>query len=56
MGGALEDGKAAYFFGETPADRTYKLPGSIAKAEVMSWSQEGEPQELNSSLWSRRNL
>ncbi|MCC7333936.1 MAG: hypothetical protein IT422_02500 [Pirellulaceae bacterium] len=41
-----EDGKAAYFFGENPADRTYKLPGSIAKAEVMSWSQEGEPQEL----------
>lgn len=41
-----EDGKAAYFFGENPADRTYKLPGSIAKAEVMMWSLDGEPQKL----------
>ncbi|MEO8270295.1 MAG: hypothetical protein ABI557_11290, partial [Aureliella sp.] len=41
-----EDGKAAYFFGENPADRTYKLPGSIAKAEVILWSQDAEPQKL----------
>lgn len=41
-----EDGKAAYFFGENPANRTYKLPGSIAKAEVTLWSQDAEPQKL----------
>ena len=27
-------GKVIYFFGENPADRTYKLPESIAKAKV----------------------
>ncbi|MCP4192677.1 MAG: DUF4198 domain-containing protein [Planctomycetaceae bacterium] len=30
----IEDGKATYFFGEDPADRTYKLPPTIAKAEI----------------------
>lgn len=29
-----EDGKAVYFFGENLAERTYKLPPSIAKAEL----------------------
>jgi hypothetical protein len=29
-----EDGKVSYFFGEGMTDRTYKLPPSIAKAEV----------------------
>lgn len=41
-----EDGKAAYFFGENPADRTYKLPDSIAKAKITSWTQGAEPQQL----------
>jgi hypothetical protein len=33
-----EDGKAAYFFGEHMADRTYKLPASVSEAEIMVWS------------------
>ncbi|MEC9115596.1 MAG: hypothetical protein VX607_01915 [Planctomycetota bacterium] len=30
----VEEGKAVYFFGESPAERNYKLPPTIAKAEV----------------------
>lgn len=41
-----EDGKAAYFFGENVADRTYHLPDSIAKAEVQLLSNGAEPAKL----------
>ncbi len=41
-----DDGKAVYFFGESPADRTYKLPESISKAEVWLSSQDIEQQKL----------
>ncbi|MFK8113108.1 MAG: hypothetical protein AB8B91_12950 [Rubripirellula sp.] len=36
-----EEGQAVYFFGETPADRAYKLPESIAKATVDHISKDG---------------
>ena len=32
---AVEDGKAIYFFGEDPADRTYRLPPTIGKSEIL---------------------
>src|SRR5690606_5065117 len=41
-----EDGKAAYFFGENVADRTYHLPDSIAKAEVQLLTNSDEPSKL----------
>lgn len=41
-----EDGKAAYFFGENVADRTYHLPDSIAKAEIQLLSSGQEPTKL----------
>ena len=43
-----EKGNVAYFFGETPADRTYKLPPSIKKAEVLALATESAaaPVEL----------
>lgn len=41
-----EDGKAAYFFGENVADRTYHLPETIAKAEVRLLSSVAEPTKL----------
>ncbi|MEL7336481.1 MAG: hypothetical protein AAFN70_09815, partial [Planctomycetota bacterium] len=31
-----DKGKVEYFFGEGMTDRTYKLPGSIAGAEIMA--------------------
>ncbi len=37
-----DDGKAAYFFGENPSDRTYHLPPPIAKAEVHAVSADGD--------------
>ncbi|GAA4438522.1 hypothetical protein [Bremerella cremea] len=37
-----KDGKVAYFFGENPADCTYKLPGPIAKSEVSAVSESGK--------------
>lgn len=40
------DGKAAFFFGETPAERNYKLPVPIAKAKVMTINKEGKVFEL----------
>lgn len=45
-----EEGNVQYFFGENPADCTYKLPGSIAKSEVELVTVKGtkEKLELNS--------
>ncbi len=37
-----EDGKATLFFGETLSERTYKLPASIAKAEVTIVNAKGD--------------
>lgn len=37
-----KDGKAALFFGENIADRTYKLPESILKAKVRSVASAGK--------------
>lgn len=42
-----EDGNVQYFFGENPADRTYKLPGSIAKAEVELVTAKGTKEKLD---------
>ena len=42
----IEDGKAVYFFGEDPSDRTYKLPESITKAEVHAVQADGQPQKI----------
>jgi len=36
-----EDGRAAYFFGESIADRTYKLPPSIKQAEIRLVDSDG---------------
>ena len=40
-----EDGKATYFFGENPADCTYKLPPGIAKATIQLRS-DGKPVDV----------
>ena len=39
-------GKLVYFFGETPEDRTYKLPGPIAKAEIYSFDEKGKRTQV----------
>lgn len=44
-----EDGKAVYFFGENPADRTYKLPPSVAKANMDVITQGNPPRPLKLS-------
>jgi N-acetylneuraminic acid mutarotase len=41
-----EDGKAALFFGESLTDRTYKLPKSIAEAQIKLVDDEGKPTSL----------
>ncbi len=41
-----EDGKATLYFGETIAERTYKLPPSIAKAELMVVNDKGELDKI----------
>ena len=41
------DGKAAYFFGESLAEKTYKLPPTIAKAKVWLISDEGQSIPLD---------
>ncbi|PQO28830.1 hypothetical protein [Blastopirellula marina] len=41
-----EEGKVTYFFGENPADRTYKLPGPIAKCDVELVSPKGTKQKV----------
>ena len=41
------DGKAAYFFGESLAEKTYKLPPTIAKAKVWLISAEGQSIPLD---------
>lgn len=41
-----EEGNVQYFFGENPADRTYKLPGSIAKSEIELVTAKGTKEKL----------
>jgi N-acetylneuraminic acid mutarotase len=41
-----EEGKAALFFGETLADRTYKLPKSIAEARIQMIDATGKATAL----------
>ena len=41
-----EDGKATLYFGETIAERTYKMPASIAKAEVKLLNAKGELEKV----------
>jgi len=41
-----KDGKVIYFFGEHIADQTYKLPGSISKAEVSLLANDGERKKI----------
>jgi len=45
-----DEGNVQYFFGENPADCTYKLPGSILKSEIELVTAKGtkEKLELNS--------
>ncbi len=40
-----EDGKAALFFGENMADRTYKMPEALTTAKIQTKSPKG-PQKL----------
>lgn len=40
------DGKAIYFFGETPADRTYKLPSSVESAKVHLSQCDSQSQSI----------
>ncbi len=41
-----ENNHVVMFFGETPADRTYKLPESISKAEVFAFAKNAEPKKI----------
>ncbi len=41
-----EEGNVQYFFGENPADRTYKLPASIAKSEIELITAQGTKRTL----------
>lgn len=41
-----DQGNANYFFGETPADRQYKMPASVASAEIGVVSEQGESQTI----------
>lgn len=41
-----EKGNVQYFFGENPADRTYKLPSSIAEANIELITPKGEKAKL----------
>lgn len=41
-----ETGNVRYYFGENPADCTYKLPGSIAKSEVELVTAKGTKEKL----------
>lgn len=42
----VEDGKAIYFFGENPADRTYHLPETLAKAKIICQPASGEAKPV----------
>lgn len=42
-----DDGKPVYFFGETQADRTYKMPASMSKAVVHTISSDGGTKTLD---------
>lgn len=44
-----EEGNLRYFFGENPADCTYKLPDSIAKSEVELVTSKGTKEKLELS-------
>lgn len=41
-----QEGRAQYFFGETPADRSYKMPESIANVKVFSMVDGRRTDEL----------
>jgi N-acetylneuraminic acid mutarotase len=41
-----EDGRAIYFFGETIDEKTYKLPPSMAKAEVSLITADRPPEKV----------
>ncbi len=41
-----EEGRVALFFGETPAERNYKLPEPIAEAKITSIDLEGAQEEV----------
>jgi len=41
-----DQGNVQYFFGENPADRTYKLPGSLAKSQVELVTVTGSKEKL----------
>ncbi len=40
------DGRVLYFFGENIAERTYKLPPTVAKAKVLSVREDGEVKKI----------
>jgi N-acetylneuraminic acid mutarotase len=48
-----EEGQAIYFFGETPADRTYKIPPAITKAKVSVVDGANQRLELKLNVVER---
>ncbi|PQO27328.1 hypothetical protein C5Y96_17445 [Blastopirellula marina] len=44
-----EHGNVQYFFGENPADCTYKLPGAIAKSDIELVTAKGTKEKLELS-------
>ena len=40
------DGKAQFFFGENPAERNYKLPEAVAKADVTWVNKKGKARKV----------
>jgi N-acetylneuraminic acid mutarotase len=51
-----EDGKAIYFFGETPPDRKYKLPPAVTKAVVSQIDGEGQVQDVKLNVVESENF
>ena len=47
-----EDGKAALFFGESIAERSYKLPPTIAKAKINAWAKAKSTKVKTTTLES----
>src|SRR5690606_10242291 len=41
-----DEGRVALFFGETPAERNYKLPEALADAKITSIDLEGEEEDV----------
>ncbi|MFN7292638.1 MAG: hypothetical protein ACK5T6_18805 [Pirellula sp.] len=42
-----KEGKAVLYFGENIADKTYKIPDSIASAKIFATDAKGESREVS---------